>query len=98
MFRPSRPVRGAYRDRHETRVGCDGRDGVGREERCRAGIPKRVLREQGVRADDTALTASLHGLDGEHTPAIEGLSEDVRGRPSRVVLAPSSNCVIQRNE
>jgi hypothetical protein len=30
-----------------------------------------VLREQRLRADDTALTASSHGLDGERTPAVE---------------------------
>ena len=49
-----------------------------------------VLREQRLRADDTTLTASSHGLDGERTPAAEGLSEDVRGRRSRVVLAPEA--------
>jgi hypothetical protein len=54
---------------------CDGRDGVGREERCRAGIPERVLREQSFRVHDTTLTASSHGLDGEHTPAVEGPAE-----------------------
>jgi hypothetical protein len=40
------------------------------------------------RAYDTALTASSHGFGREHTPALEATCEDVRGRPSRVVLTP----------
>ena len=48
--------------------GGGGRDGVGREMRCRAGSP----REQKASRDDTALTASSKGLDGERTRAAEG--------------------------
>jgi hypothetical protein len=56
-------------------LGCDGRDGVGREERCRAGIPQGCSVSKGFRVNDTALTASSHGLDGEHTPALEDPAE-----------------------
>nr|AWM00377.1 hypothetical protein CIT40_10260 [Bradyrhizobium amphicarpaeae] len=46
--------------------GCDGRDGVGREQHCRAGH-----REQSaLRAYDPAPTASSHGFGGEHTPPL----------------------------
>src|SRR5215831_5798033 len=34
--------------------------------------PRRVLREQRLSRDDTALTASSHGFRGERTPAFEG--------------------------
>jgi hypothetical protein len=65
-------------------LGSDGRDGVGREAHCRAGN-----REQGAfRAYDPAPTASSHGFGREHAPAFEATCEDVRGRPSRVVLTP----------
>jgi hypothetical protein len=42
----------------------------------------------GLRANDTAPTASSHGFGREHTPALEETCEDVRGRRSRVVLTP----------
>jgi hypothetical protein len=77
-------------------LGCDGRDGVGRNGHCRAALAV----SNGVCAYDTTLTASSHGFGREHTPALEATCEDVRGRRSRVVLTPgvcaSSPAVIRR--
>ena len=67
-------------------LGCDGRDGVGRERHCRAALAVSNC----LRANDTTLTASSHGREGEHTPAVEDACEDVRGRRSRVVLTPGA--------
>ena len=53
-----------------------------------SGIAGRETVSNCRRANDTAPTASSHGRDGEHTPAVEDACEDVRGRRSRVVLTP----------
>ncbi len=47
--------------------GSDGRDGVGRDQRCRAALAVSNC----LRANDTTSTACSHGRDGEHTPAVE---------------------------
>jgi len=47
-------------------LGSDGRDGVGRDRRCRAALAV----SDGLRAYDTAPTAPSHGFGGEHTPPL----------------------------
>jgi hypothetical protein len=49
-------------------LGCDGRDGVERDEALQGGL---TSVSNGPRANDTTLTASSHGFEGEHTPAFE---------------------------
>jgi len=67
-----------------------------------SGIAGRETVSNCLRANDTAPTASSHGRDGEHTPAVEDACEDVRGRRSRVVPTPgvcaSSLAVMMRSD
>jgi hypothetical protein len=61
------PAKGAFRDRHETRA---GRRWPRRRRRAWVAAGRETVSGFQVR-DDTTLTASLHGLDGERTPAAE---------------------------
>jgi hypothetical protein len=80
----SRPAtRGVSRSSRDAGGDAVAATALAREVGCRAEI-----REQRFVRYDTTLTTSSHGLDGERTPAVGDACEDVRGRRSRVVLAP----------
>jgi hypothetical protein len=69
--------------------GGGGRDGVGAQGRLQGGNPKGCS-VSGGGAIRHGADSVFAGLVGERTPTIEEPSEDVRGRRSRVVLAPDA--------
>ncbi len=86
---PSRPTKGAYRDRHETRAGMRWT----RPRRARGmsqGGLLRKDRERRPRAARTGADSVFAWLRGRAHASRRKSGEDVRGRRSRVVLAPEA--------